>query len=565
SRMKAHSPDGHCKTFDHRADGIVFGEGAGAVLLKPLRQALRDGDAIYAVIKGSAVNHGGQTNGLTAPNPEAQAQLISRALRESGVSADSISYLEAHGTGTSLGDPIEIEGATRAFREDTDRKQFCAVGSVKTNIGHLEPAAGISGLIKVILSLRNRQLPPTLNFEKPNPIINFEDSPFRVNTELRSWDAEQVRRAGVSSFGIGGTNAHVVLEEAPPLKPRHNDYERPLHLLTLSAKSDRALRDAARQYAEFLAEHHEISLADVCFTANVGRSHFSHRLAALAETRDSLIARLHAFARGEKVEGLHHGQVEIGKPPRVAFLFTGQGAQAARMGQELFLTQPTFRDALNRCEEGLRQYLEQPLLSVLYPESEQAGDLIHQTAYAQPALFALEYALLTLWRSWGVAPEAVIGHSVGEYAAACAAGVFSLEEGLRIISGRARLMQSLPGGGGMAAIFAPEPHVLDAIAACGNDVSVAAVNGPEQVVISGRHERVELVLGHFEERGVRTQRLQVSHAFHSSLMQPILDQFEQEARQIVFQEPRVSWISGLTGAVLQNGDELNAAYWSRQL
>ena len=565
SRMKAHSPDGRCKTFDHRADGIVFGEGAGAVLLKPLRDALRDGDAIYAVIKGSAVNHGGQTNGLTAPNPEAQAQLISRALERADVKADSISYLEAHGTGTSLGDPIEIEGASRAFSQHTDRKQFCAIGSVKTNIGHLEPAAGISGLIKVILSMQNRQLPPTLHFEKANPIIRFEESPFRVNRELRPWDIQGPRRAGVSSFGIGGSNAHVVLEEAPNVSARVNQYERPLHVLTLSAKSANALRELAGRYVTFLMGHPKVGLANVCYTANVGRSHFAHRLAITGETRERLVEQLQAFVAEEKADGLHHGETQIGKPPRVAFLFTGQGAQVARMGHQLYLTQPTFHDALQRCDRELRPFLEQSLLSLLYSEGDQSAELIHQTAYAQPALFALEYALVTLWRSWGIAPEAVIGHSVGEYAAACAAGIFSLEDGLRIIAGRGRLMQSLPGGGQMAAVFASESRVLEAIAACGNDVSVAAVNAPEQVVISGRCERVEQVLGHFERYGVRTQRLHVSHAFHSSLMQPILDQFEQEARQVVFQEPRVPWVSSLTGCLLQNNEKLNAGYWSRQL
>jgi acyl transferase domain-containing protein len=278
-----------------------------------------------------------------------------------------------------------------------------------------------------------------------------------------------------------------------------------------------------------------------------------------------LVEQLQAFVAGEKADGVHQGEAQVGKPPRVAFLFTGQGAQVARMGHELYLTQPAFRDALERCDRELRQYLEQPLLSLLYPETKEAAELIHQTAYAQPALFALEYALVTLWRSWGIAPEAVIGHSVGEYAAACAAGIFSLEAGLRIIAGRGRLMQSLPGGGEMAAIFASEPRVLEAIDACGNDVSIAAVNAPEQVVISGRGERVEQVLLHFERHGVRTQRLHVSHAFHSSLMQPILDQFEQEARQVAFQEPLVPWISSLTGCVLQNNEKLNAGYWTRQI
>jgi natural product biosynthesis luciferase-like monooxygenase protein len=565
SRMKAHSPDGRCKAFDHRANGIVFGEGAGAVLLKPLSSALADNDAIYAVIKGSAVNHGGQTNGLTAPNPNAQARLISRALEMAGATADTISYVEAHGTGTSLGDPIEIEGLTKAFRQHTDRKQFCAIGSVKTNIGHLEPAAGISGLIKVILSMQQGQIPPTLHFEKANPLIPFEESPFRVNSELRSWETQSMRRAAVSSFGIGGSNAHVVLEEAPSVSARVIEDTRPLRVLTLSAQSENALRQLAGRYAEHLANHPAQDLRDICFTANTGRVHFAHRLAVTVETAERVVRQLRSFIAGEETNGLRYGQVQGRRPPKVAFLFTGQGAQFAGMGRQLYQTEPTFRGALEHCDQLLRPHLKQPLLSVLYPEGEKATGLLGQTAYAQPALFALEYALATLWRSWGIVPEAVLGHSVGEYAAACVAGVFSLDEGLRMMAGRGQLMQSLPGGGEMAAVFAPEERVREAIAGYADEVSVAAINTPEQVVISGPSDKVERVLVQLERDGVRTQRLDVSHAFHSLLMEPILDQFKQQAQQVVFHRPHLPLVSNLTGCVWQEGEKPDASYWRRHL
>ena len=563
SRMKAHAFDGRCKTFDHRADGIAFGEGAGAVLLKPLARALEDGDRIYAVVKGSAVNHGGQANGLTAPNPRAHARLISRALESSGISADTITYIEAHGTGTSLGDPIEIEGLTKAFRRHTERKQFCAIGSVKTNIGHLEPAAGIAGLIKVILSMQHGQIPATLNFEKANPIIPFEESPFKVNTELVRWEPEGVRRAAVSSFGMGGTNAHVILEEPPQISPAVNADERPLHLLTLSAKSENALHALAGRYETLLSQRPDVVLPDVCYTANIGRSPLIHRLALTAATHDEARELLAAVATGQEARGVRRGQVWAGKPPVVAFLFTGQGSQFVGMGRELYETQPVFRDALEQCDELLHPHLKHSLLSVLYPEAGRSVELLHQTAYTQPALFAIEYALAELWRSWGITPDVVMGHSVGEYAAACVAGVFKLEDGLHLIAERGRLMQSLPAGGEMAAVFAAEGRVREAIAAFPQEVSLAAINTPGQVVISGRGERIEEVSARFKREGVLVRRLRVSHAFHSPLIEPILDPFEQYARRLTFNSPRVPLVSNLSGDVFETGETPGADYWRR--
>ena len=568
SRMKAHSPDGRCKAFDHRANGIASGEGAGAVLLKPLSRALEDRDQIYAVIKGSAINHGGQSNGLTAPNPRAQADLIAHALDVAGVSAESISYIEAHGTGTSLGDPIEIEGLTQAFRRYTDRNQFCAVGSVKTNIGHLEPAAGVSGLIKVILSMQHRQLPPSLHFESPNPIIPFAESPFKVNTELREWISEGPRRAGVSSFGMGGANAHVVLEEAPTPRPEVSEIERPLHLITLSARTESALGSLAGEYVDFLADSHRISIADIGFTANTGRTRFAHRLAVVADSAAELREQLTAFAAGRKAPHLFEGQAQGEQRRRIAFLFTGQGSQYIGMGRQLYQTQPTFRRVIEQCDQILRSYLDQPLLSALYPANDAASSLLDQTAYTQPALFALEYALSELWRSWGIKPDLVIGHSVGEYVAACVAGVFTLEDGLRLIAERGRLMQSsISAGiqGEMVAVFTNEERVAAALAPFSDRVSMAAVNGPQNIVVSGERDAVRKVAQLLENDGIATQELKVSHAFHSPLMNPILGRFEQLASQISFRTPRIPLISNLTGQRLGVGAVPDAGYWSRHL
>ena len=565
SLLKALSPDGRCKTFDHRANGIAFGEGAGAVLLKPLGRAIEDGDTIHAVIKGSAINHGGQTNGLTAPNPRAQAELIRSALNAADISAETISYIEAHGTGTSLGDPIEIEGLTSAFRQDTDLRQFCAIGSVKTNIGHLEPAAGVAGLIKIILSMKGRQLPPSLHFEKSNPKIAFEESPFKVNTQLLPWKAEKPLRAGISSFGMGGTNAHVVLEEPPALDRAVAEYERPLHLFTLSARSDDALRILASRYATALVDH-PLALGDVCYTANAGRSQFTHRLAIVTDSVAHLHEQLTAFTNGGEAHDAYrkslesHRQTEV----EVAFLFTGQGSQHPGMGRRLFDTQPTFRQALEQCDEILRPYLSQSLLSVLFQKSGNQF-FIDETAYTQPALFALEYALAQLWISWGIKPVAVMGHSVGEYVAACVAGVFTLQDGLRLIAERGRLMQSAPRGGEMVAIFASEAVVSAAISSLKRQVSIAAINGQQNTVISGAGEAVSDIVRRLETAGIASRPLNVSHAFHSPLMDSILDEFEDAARSVNFSAPRLSLVSNLTGQVMGDGFVPGADYWRRHL
>jgi amino acid adenylation domain-containing protein len=558
------SPDGHCRAFDARAQGTVFGSGCGIVVLKLLSQALEDGDQIHAVIKGSAINNDGALKvGYTAPSVEGQTQVVSEALARANVEAKTISYVEAHGTGTKMGDPIEIMALTQAFRQHTQEKGFCAIGSVKTNIGHLIEASGISGLIKTVLALKYKQLPPSLHFQQPNPNIDFANSPFYVNTTLSEWKTKDFpRRAGVSSFGMGGTNAHLILEEAPKStqtqKHTSKQDERPLHILTLSAKSDNAIKELAQRYVSHLDTHAEISLADMCFTANTGRKHFEHRLAVIADSTQQLREQLADFSLLTTGSMTRQAQSK-----KMAFLFTGQGSQYVRMGLQLYDTQPTFRNTLDRCDEILRAYLDKPLLEVLYPDNETSDSTVDETAYTQPALFAVEYALAELWQSWGINPDVVMGHSVGEYVAACVAGVFSLEDGLKLIAERSSLMQALPQNGEMVSIMASEDKVRRIIQGV-EGISIAALNGPKSIVISGKREAINTICATLKAEGIKTKKLVVSHAFHSPLMAPILNEFEQIASQVSFSNPQIKLISNLTGQVAT--DEIaTPEYWCRHI
>jgi acyl transferase domain-containing protein len=460
---KAHmmSPDGRCKAFDASADGYVRSEGCGLVVLKRLRDALANGDRILAVVRGTAVNHDGRSNGLSAPNGPAQEAVLRAALQDAGLSPNDIGYIEAHGTGTRLGDPIEIEALRSVLCQDRPPTSPLMLGSVKTNIGHLESAAGIAGLIKLILVLQHRQVPPHLHLNNINPLLAIENAPMMIPTQLRSWTSNGAPlRAGVSSFGFGGTNGHVIVEEPPQhietAPSSSGPVQRPRHIWAMSARSAEALEQLAGRFAAFLDEPPKDALADLAFTANTGRTHFTHRAALVADSVSALRQKLRALASEPLPAGVRRGVVEHNQEPRIAFLFTGQGAQYAGMGRALYETQPTFRGVLDRCAECLDKILDRPLLSLLAPD---AGDVLDQTGYTQPVMFALEYALAVLWRSWGIEPAAVLGHSVGEFAAACVAGVYELEDSLRLIAERARLMQSLPPGGRMAAVFASPEHV----------------------------------------------------------------------------------------------------------
>jgi acyl transferase domain-containing protein len=566
SQAQMMSADGRCKTFDAAADGYVRGEGCGVVVLKRLSDALKAGDNILALVRGSAVNQDGASNGLTAPNGLAQQQVIRQALLNAGVEADRIGYIEAHGTGTALGDPIEIASLKAVLMASRPPCNPCGLGSVKTNIGHLEAAAGIAGLIKVVLALQHAQIPPHLNFQTLNPHIQLDDTQFFIPAESQPWPAgKQPRFAGVSSFGFGGTNTHVVLEEAPVILKSFPADERPYHLLALSAHSDAALRALAKRYSDFLADHPTVSLADLSLSNNLSRSHHDFRLAATADRPPHLRQQLAQYADGIEVPTIQIGQ-SLPQQPTLAFLCSGQGAQYPQMAQELYDTHPLVRSVLNECNALLADFLPVSLLEVLFaPPDSPNSSLLQKTAYTQPALFAVEYALAKLWISWGVQPDVLLGHSLGEYVAACLAGVFSLQDALKLVAERARCMDALPTGGAMAAVFASEQSVRKAIADSHSSAVVAAVNGSSNTVISGAHQAVEELLSILSTHGFTSKALVVSHAFHSPLMEPMLDEFERLAAEVEYQVPQIALVSNLSGKIWPAGAKPDAHYWREHL
>jgi acyl transferase domain-containing protein/acyl carrier protein len=556
------SPDGHCRAFDAQAAGTVFGNGVGMVLLKRYEDAVADGDTILAVVRGSATNNDGSHKvGFTAPSVGGQSQVIVEALADAGVPADSIGYIEAHGTGTTLGDPIEVEAMTKAFRTQTARKRFCAIGSVKTNIGHLDAAAGISGLIKTVLALSRGYVPASLHFERPNPKIDFDDSPFFVNTQLREWTSGVQpgvpRRAGVSSFGMGGTNAHVVLEEAP--RPAAPARSRPWQLLTVSARSEPSLDQATLRLADHLERETGQALADVAYTLQVGRAAFAHRrIAVCRDARDGA-----SVLRGQDPARLFTSQY-LGEPFRIAFLFPGQGSQHVNMGRELYDAEPAFREQIDLCARRLQSHLRLDLRELLYPadpESAEAAERLTRTEYAQPALFAVDYALARLWMNWGIEPAACIGHSLGEYVAACLAGVLSLDDALQLVAARGRLMQQLPAGA-MTAVALPAAQLQSVLA---DGLAIAAINAPALSVVSGPIEDIDRFERTCQERGVLCRRLRTSHAFHSAAVDPILEPFTDLVRRVTLRRPSLPYVSNLTGTWITAEQATDPSYWARQL
>ncbi len=559
-RARMLAPDGRCKTFDAAADGYVRSEGCGVVVLKRLSDALATGDRVLAVIRGSAVNQDGRSSGLTVPNGPAQEAVVREALAQARLAPSQVSYVEAHGTGTSLGDPIELGALGSVFREGRPSNRPLAVGSVKTNIGHLEAAAGIAGLIKVVLALGRGVIPPHLHLRQPNPLVDWTHQPLSVPTVATPWpDSEGPRVAGVSSFGFSGTNAHVIVEQAPARPPLPAQTTE-LNVLPLSAKTADALKEVATRTLRRL-ESSDASFGDICFTAGTGRAHFGHRLGIVSDSTAGGAAALRSFLAGDLREVRHGAQLEP-TPPEVAFLFTGQGCQYAGMGRVLYEAEPVFRAAIDRCAAILEPHLDRPLVSLLFGAD---GFAVDETIYTQPALFALEFALAEVWRSWGITPSVVMGHSLGEDVAACVAGVFSLEEGLPLIAARGRLMQALPRDGEMVCVFASEEAVLEAVAPFSASVAVAAVNGPESVTVSGERGAVRRIVAGFDARGHKVRAVTASHAFHSPLMDPILDSFERAARQISYREPALPLISTLTGRPAGRAELCSAAYWRRHI
>jgi len=552
--------DGRCKTFDAAADGYVRSEGCGLVVLKRLSDALAAGDSVLAVIRGTAVNQDGRSGGLTVPSGSAQQSLIRHALADAHLEPHEIIYVEAHGTGTALGDPIEVNALAAALapRRAPDRKVL--LGSVKTNVGHLESAAGIAGLIKTILALEYGEIPAHLHLRTPNPHIAWAELPVEVVTARQPWPAGR-RLAGVSSFGFSGTNAHVIVEGPPEPVETPVAQAPSAHLLVISAHDERALGELAAAYDSRLGDG---PVADVCASAAIGRAHLEHRLAVVGRTGSELQERLAAWRAREPAPGsVRQGRVLRGAgAPEVAFVFPGQGAQHPGMAREFYEHCTVFRNALDRCATVAAPALALPLQEVLYGHASEALD---DTAYTQVALFAVEWALASVWRHWGVEPSIVLGHSIGEFVAATVAGVLDLDSAVALVAARGRLMAALPPGGAMAAVHAPESAVTAALRAHPDGLAIAAVNGPRSVVVSGAGPSVKAFCRILETQGIRSQSLSVTHAFHSSLMDPVQPAFASLAGATTFRAPQKTFVSTLTGAALAARDTLDAAYWARQL
>ncbi len=553
------SNDGHCRAFDANATGTVNGSGVGVVVLKRLSEALADGDQVHAVIRGSAINNDGSGKvGYTAPSVDGQADVVAMAQAVAGVRPETISYVETHGTGTSLGDPVEVAALAQVFGAGEGRRRSCALGSVKTNVGHLDVAAGAAGLIKTVMALKHRELPPSLHFERPNPQIDFDRTPFYVNDRLRPWEAgDTPRRAGVSSFGIGGTNAHVVVEEAP--ERAESGPSRPRQLLLLSARSSAALENATANLSAFLRGHAEVNLADAAYTLQVGRKAFGHRRMVVCNGVGDAAEALEALDPRRVVTS-----VQEPKERPVVFMFPGQGAQYVNMGRELYETEEVFREQVDSCARHLVAHLGLDLREVLYPSPERLAECeeqLRQTALTQPALFVVEYALARLLERWGVRPRAMIGHSIGEYVAACLAGVFSLEDALALVAARGRVMQSAERGS-MLMVQLPEKEVLPLL---GTQLSLASVNAPSMCVVAGPSPAVAELNARLGEKGVLCRPLHTSHAFHSEMMEPILGAFAAEVAKVKLGAPALPFVSNVTGTWITAAEATDPAYWTRHL
>ncbi len=565
-QLKALSPDGRCKTFDANADGYGRGEGCGVVVLKRLSQAIHDGDHVVAIIKGSAVNHNGRSNGLAAPNGAAQTAVIQDAISRANVDPAQIGYVETHGTGTVLGDPIELLALDRALGQRDPNQRVC-IGSVKTNIGHLEAAAGVAGIIKTAMALRHGAIPAHLNMNKPNPRIPWDRLRFDVPPQTTPWPTPgPTRLAGVSCFGMSGTNVHMILA-APhdPVSQTTQSHARPKrHLLMLSAKTDPALRAQARQYQSFLQNQQDTDLANVCASAANRRTHFAHRLAISADNLDQARRQLDTFAQGrnETVDLSNH--VSSCRKPQVAWLFTGQGAQHHGMAHDLYHNYPLARQILDHCDEVLAEPLQHSLLDLMDPQSNNAA-LLDQTRFAQPAIFVVEYALARLWQSWGLGPDVMLGHSIGQCTAACIAGVIDLDDALHWVAERGRLMQSQPGHGRMAAVFASEPQVVQAIQSAGEPVTIAAVNSPTHTVICGDHGAIERTLESLNQQGMTYRLLNVSHAFHSGMMADAACEFASFTQSLTLRPAQIPLICNLDGQLADRETLCDPAYWGRHI
>ncbi len=554
------SKDGHTRTFDADATGTVFSDGVGVVMLKRYKDAVKDGDEVYAVIRGAALNNDGSDKAsFTAPSVEGQAAVIAMAQAKAGVEPDSISYIETHGTATPLGDPIEIEALTQAFRSKTDKKQFCAVGSIKSNIGHLTPAAGVTGLIKTCLALKHKVLPASINYTKPNPAIDFANSPFFVNNEKREWKTENGTplRAGVSSFGVGGTNAHVVVEEAPILEK--SGIARQRHLMILSAKTKESLDAQTENLKSFLAKNPDISLADAAYTLQTGRKYFNQRRIIVGGNTNDFVTTIES-ANPKK----YTSRVLESAASEIIFMYPGQGSQYVNMGKNLYDDEIIFKDAVDRCAEILRPHLGVDLITILYPsadKTEQSEKMLKETMYTQPSLFTIGYALSKLWMSWGIKPKGFVGHSIGEFVGAHLAGVFSLEDALMLVANRGKMMQELPQGSMLSVRMAAADVEKMIDASC----SIAAVNGPALCVVAGPTDKVEALQKELEKKEVVAKMLVTSHAFHSPMMEPMVKPFLEKIKSIKLNKPSVPFVSTVTTKWITDEQATNPEYWSNHV
>jgi acyl transferase domain-containing protein len=555
------SADGHCRPFDARSTGTLFGSGAGAVVLKRLADARRDGDNVLAVVRGTAINNdGAQKVGYLAPSVDGQARVIAEALAVAGVDPTTIGYVEAHGTGTRIGDPIEVAALTQTFRAHTDRRGFCGLGSLKSNIGHLGEAAGVSSVIKTVLAMMHGQIPPSVGFARPNPEIDFASSPFYVPQRLLDWPrAAAPRRAGVTALGAGGTNAHVVLEEAPPA-PR-TDPGRRWHVLPISARSGEALDAAMVRLAAHLRAHPELPFADAAYTLQVGRRAFEHRRVAVCRDAGDALGVLEGGEPKRLLSRRAHDNAQL------VFAFPGGGTQHPGMGQELYETEPVFRAAIEECLAHVRAELSVDLAAVMYPRADEssrtaADQPLERPSVALPALFATEYALAKLLQSWALTPAAMIGHSMGEYVAACLAGVISPRDGMRLVAKRGALTETLPAGGMLAVPLAPDEL---ARVAPGHGLSIAAVNAPELCVASGAADAVAALEARLVARELDVRRLRITMAAHSQALDPILPEFERFCRSITFHAPSAPYVSNLTGTWIKPHEATDPRHWVRHL
>ncbi|MCP5052330.1 MAG: amino acid adenylation domain-containing protein [bacterium] len=565
SKLNSLSKTGRCKPFDDNADGYIRGEGCGVILLKRLADAQKENDNILAVIKGSAVNHDGKSSGLTVPNGPAQQKVINRALADAGISPGQVDYVETHGTGTSIGDPQEVNALSSVFSGQREKKLL--IGSVKSNIGHLESAAGMAGIIKVILGLQHHKIPASLNIDTPNRHIPWDGIPIAVSDRLTPWTTNgKPRMAGVSAFGISGTNAHVVVEESPLTTAPAKKGQRPLHILTLSTKSEELLMPLARHYKEFLSRP-DVPMEDTCYTSNISRSSYNHRLAVVGGSSEDLVRRLTRCledperAAAATSSGRKQPASGAGK---IVFMFSGQGSQYTGMGLQLYDTHPLFKAEMDRCAKLFQPYIHRSITRLLYGNGSRSSQ-VDQARYAQPVIFSIEYALARLWLSWGIVPSAVLGHSIGEYAAACIAGVFDLKEAVRLVAIRGNFMHSLPSGGKMVGILADRETVASLIDPYKETVSIAAVNAPANVTVSGENSSMDKLLKDVKAAGIFTEPLNISHAFHSVLMDSYVETFREEIGNPTFSTPRMTFISAKTGHPVSNEEICGTGYWSTQL